>query len=120
LTREFFWKGLLALYQEKIDGKILFEGAADHKVPSTDSRLIRSGIYKTVGKFIGHAIIHCGIGFLGLSEAVVQYLTMTGVADCDSPFTVCIEDIPDIEIREGLHQVCNLRILQARMRSNST
>jgi len=70
ITKEYFWGGLQALKHERIDGRHLFEGEDNHMIPSADSKLLRSGIFLCVGKFIAHAIIHCGIGFIGISEAI--------------------------------------------------
>ena len=100
LTREFFWNGLIALYNEKIDFKPLFEGETDHRLPSCDAKLLRSGIFKTVGKPMAHSAIHTGIAFLGFSEAAAEYL-LTDPVDGDVPLHLCVKDVPNVEVRES-------------------
>src|SRR5271154_2253417 len=101
LTREFFWKGIQSLVNDKMDGKKLFEGEADHLLPTVDSILLRSGIFSTVGKFIAHSIIHCGIGLIGISTAAAQYLTTEHI-DADTPFNITEQDIADVNVREAI------------------
>ena len=99
----------MALQNERIDGRPLFEGQIDHLLPVTDSKLLRSGVFGTVGKFIAHAIIHCGIGAIGLSEAVSEYLTTEHMTS-DTPITITIEDIPDMNMRATISQVGILKV----------
>jgi len=97
----------MALRQERVNGIPLFEGQQDHFLPSTDSRLLRTGVFKIVGKFMAHAAIHCGIGFIGLSLAACEYLT-THTTDSDTPFTLTVEDVPDDNMRACLTKVTKL------------
>lgn len=98
LSREFFWKGLVSLCNERLDSRSLFEGETDHKLPSCDAKLVRSGIFKTVGKFMAHSAMHSGIGFIGLSEAAAEYIMAENV-DSDTPLPLCLADVPDSDIR---------------------
>lgn len=73
-------------------------------VPVCDVSLIRSGVLKQVGMFIVHGIIHCGLGFVGLSPAVVEYLT-TVESTGDAPFTITVKDVADSDIRDAINLV---------------
>lgn len=104
MTREFFWNGLLSLCNDRIDCKPLFDGEIDHRLPSSDAKLLRSGIFKAVGKFMAHSAIHAGMSFFGLSEAASEYI-LTDPVDSDTPLPLTINDISDMEIRASLDLV---------------
>ena len=91
----------MALCNEKYDFKPLFEGEADHRLPSCDAMLLRSGVFKMVGRFMAHSALHTGIAFIGLSEAAAEYL-ITDPVDSDSPLPLSIDDIADAEIRTAI------------------
>ena len=89
----------MALKNGKFDSKLpFFEGEDDHRVPTIDASLLRSGIFKAIGTFMVHSAIHTGIAFVGLSEAVAQYL-ISNVTDPDTPFSISINDIPSYDVR---------------------
>jgi len=90
----------------------LFEGESDHRLPSCDARILRIGIFKVVCRFMGHVAIHSGIGFLGLSEGVAEYL-LTDTVDSDTPVTLHVDDLPDFELRECLKLVSYLSVISS-------
>jgi len=45
--------------------------------------------------------LHTGVGFIGLSSAVVAYLTAEKIDHCTS-FPVGLKDIPEYDVRELL------------------
>lgn len=94
----------MALINEKIDGRCLFEGEEDHKLPVTDSTLLRGGLFRMAGKFIAHSIIHTGIGLVGISPAAIEYLTIQDI-DEDTPLTITINDIADMDLRRAIQCV---------------
>lgn len=53
---------------------------------------------------MAHCILHSGIGFIGLSQAIAEYL-VADKPDGDSPFSLSIEDSPDVQIRNCLEKV---------------
>lgn len=79
----------------------LFEGEADHRLPTCDGVLLRSGKFKDIGKFICHSALHTGIGIMGMSWAVVEYLCAKEVCS-DTILPIEISDIPDMEIRQKI------------------
>ena len=104
MTREFFWKGISALTSERVQGLPLLEGEMDHKIPTCDAVMLRGGRFRDLGKFIGHALLHMGIGFVGLSTAVIEYLMADSVSP-DTPLSISERDIADVMLRDILHQV---------------
>ena len=57
-----------------------------------------------MGRIIGHSILHGGSGLHGLSPAVKNYLS--NGADSDNHPMLTVEDIPDIELRQIVTEVC--------------
>ena len=88
----------------KICNLPLLEGEIDHKLPTCDGVLLRSGKFKELGRFICHSALQCGIGFIGLSWAVVEYLCAKEIS-CDTILSISIDDLPDIEIRDVVQAV---------------
>ena len=83
---------------------LFLEGQSDHRIPTHDHSLRLTGAYRAMGRIIGHSILHGGSGLHGLSPAVKSYLS-TG-ADSENPPIVTVEDIPDIELRQIVTEVC--------------
>jgi hypothetical protein len=105
LTKEYFSNGHDAILRERYQGRFaVFEGDDDHKLPSHDAMLLRSGIFQAVGKFIAHSYIHTGVAMVGLCNAAVQYLCTESV-DNDTPFEILLDDIPLMEVRSLLQKV---------------
>jgi hypothetical protein len=46
--------------------------------------------------------------YYGLSPAIVNYLRVGDVEQ--DPLPLCIDDVPDYELRTALHEVCHLTI----------
>ncbi len=78
----------------------LFVGASDHRVPTCDAYLLRSGIYEAVGKFMSHSALHTGVAFPGLSKSVDEYLC-TEVVTSVTPFTITIDDNPEMDVSKA-------------------
>lgn len=89
------------------DGKggiVLFEGQMDHLVPVHSEEYTASNYFKYAGKLIAHSVLHAGFGLTGLSRAITEYLVTEDVNSCLPHLSE--EDIPDLDIRESLKQVC--------------
>ena len=82
----------------------LFEGEPGHLLPSTDDCLVESDLFIMAGRMVAHGWLNGGPGLPGLSRAVVHVL-VGGSADTA---TICLEDCPDLDIREVLQQVRNI------------
>ena len=83
---------------------IFFEGQEDHRLPLHDQSLRLMGSFKTVGRIIGHSVLHGGPGLAGLSPAVKHFLSTR--EDCQEPPPIVLEDIADIALREITQHVC--------------
>lgn len=103
LSREFFSFGLQELDNGRVGNHTLFQGEMDHRVPSCHPTLLSAGVYRMLGKFMAHSAIHYGFGFVGLSKSVLKYILSKNFDDTS---LVKIEDIPDIENRYVVNQVC--------------
>ena len=79
---------------------LFLEGQSDHHIPTV--RL--TGAYRAMGRIIAHSILHGRSWLHGLSPAVKNYLS-TG-ADSENPPIVTVEDIPAIELRQIVTEVC--------------
>ena len=88
---------------------VFFEGQEDHKVPVHNHVLRCTGAFRSIGRIIGHSILHQGPFIYGLSPAVVQYwrLTVDGNDDDTSleSLALGLEDIPDTDLRDYITQV---------------
>jgi len=78
---------------------ILLQGEDGHLCPNADASLLRSGIYRSLGKMMAHSFVHTGIACYGLSRAIVRFL-LTGKIE-----TIDRRDIPDLETRRVLEMV---------------
>ncbi|XP_041832795.1 uncharacterized protein LOC121653125 isoform X2 [Melanotaenia boesemani] len=81
---------------------MLFEGEQNHLLPATSETLIESDLFVVAGRMIGHAFLHGGPPFYGLSEAIVHMLIYPG--DIDTA-TVTIADVADYDIRDTIAMV---------------
>ncbi|XP_023811216.1 uncharacterized protein LOC110014692 isoform X2 [Oryzias latipes] len=75
---------------------LLFNGADDHKVPSTSRALIDGDLFRVAGRAIGHSFIHGGPSFTGLSPAM-QHL-IVGSNEESAVFE--LSDCPDTDVVE--------------------
>lgn len=103
LTRE-LCDMVMANMRDGKGGIVLFEGNTDHLVPVHSEEYIASNYFKYAGKLIAHSVLHAGFGLRGLSRAISEYLVTEDLNSC-LPY-LSEEDIPDLEIRESLKQVC--------------
>ena len=105
--REFFVCAMKIL-QEGIHGDgrpiVYFEGESDHLLPIHNQLLQQMGTYTCIGKMIGHSVLHGGPGFYGISQVAKHYWTHDDLQK--SPPPMVIEDIPDLNMRETIKEVC--------------
>ncbi|XP_073767217.1 uncharacterized protein isoform X2 [Danio rerio] len=77
----------------------LFEGEADHLVPSSSQFLIESDLFQVAGRMLGHSFLHGGPCLAGLSRAFVHVL----LGGSEDTATLQLEDCPDIDLRETIN-----------------
>ncbi len=108
-VREFFCLALQLLVtglSNADQGRVvIFEGSEDHKLPVVNNLMKQAGLYITVGKIMGHSILHGGPVYYGLSPAIIHYWRVGDVEQ--DPLPLSIDDIPDYELRTALEEVCN-------------
>lgn len=107
--REYFVCAMKIL-QEGIhgDGRPI-EGESDHLLPIHNQLLQQMGVYTCIGKMIGHSILHGGPGFYGISQVAKHYWTHDDVQK--NPPPMVIQDIPDLNLRETIEEVCTATII---------
>lgn len=93
--REFFHLLIRAIFQSQ-----LFTGFPDHVIPLHNVKEVANNTYLVVGKMIATCIVQGGESLACFAPAVADYLVYERVQS-----KVCIEDIPDHDIRECLRQV---------------
>ncbi len=84
---------------------VFFEGQQDHRVPVHNQCLCLTGMFKTLGRIIGHSMLHGGPGIFGISPAVKEYMSSDVHAFDIQTLPVTIEDLPDIDLRNVLLEV---------------
>ncbi|XP_032363137.1 G2/M phase-specific E3 ubiquitin-protein ligase-like [Etheostoma spectabile] len=77
---------------------MLFEGQADHLIPSTSQVLVQSDLFKMAGRMIGHSFLHGGPPLTGVSPAILHVL----LGGSRETATIVLEDVADIDIRETI------------------
>ena len=78
----------------------LFSGAPDHVVPRHCVEAVTSNKFLVIGKMLATCLIQGGQAPACFAQAVADFI----VYDCiRSP--VCLEDIPDYEVRSNLQKV---------------
>ena len=80
-----------------------FEGQQDHCLPVHDQSLCLTGSFKYIGRIIGHCSLHGRPGLHGISSAAMDYWMRK---DSDESFHIVLDDIPDIDLRDHISQVC--------------
>lgn len=80
---------------------MLFEGQADHLIPSTSQVLVQSDLFKMAGRMIGHSFLHGGPPLTGVSPAILHVL----LGGPRETATIVLEDVADIDIRETIQLV---------------
>ncbi|XP_059360283.1 uncharacterized protein LOC132098138 isoform X1 [Carassius carassius] len=83
------------------NGTALFEGQADHLIPSTSQVLLQSDLFVMAGRIIGHSFLHGGPSLAGVSPAIVHVL----LGGSPQTATITIEDVADIDIRETIQML---------------
>lgn len=87
---------------------LLFNGAEDHKVPSTSRALVDGDLFRLAGRVIGHSFIHGGPKFYGLSPLILQ-LVIGNKEECP---TLGLCDCPDLDVADVVSVVSlTLRII---------
>ncbi len=66
--------GFPALQTGNGNGSALFEGQADHLIPSTSQVLLQSDLFVMAGRILGHSFLHGGPSLAGVSPAIVHVL----------------------------------------------
>lgn len=106
-VREFFVCATKIL-QEGILGEgrpILFlEGELDHLLPIHNQIVQQMGTYTSIGKIIGHSVLHGGPGVYGLSPVAKHYWSHEDLVN--NPPPIVLKDLPDLDLRETIQEVC--------------
>jgi len=111
VTREYFWMCLSGMHNLKFRGKYsMLLGTEGHKSPNADSALLRTGVFKALGKMMAHSFLHTGIAAYGIAKPIVEYL-LTKDIDSEYPFVIEACDIPDMEVRHALEIVSSKTLI---------
>lgn len=107
-TKEYFHIAISSLTRMDPAFNIqLFGGKQGHFIPIYGVDAVASGCFEMVGKLVAHSVLHDGPGFIGLSPAVVEYLT-TGSFEAAKE-VVTTSDLLDIDVEILLDEkVCIL------------
>lgn len=113
--REFFDQVLAKLADDDNSSGFcqLFEGPPTRLVPVYNARIAFSGLMKSVGRIIAHAIAHCEIGFPRLSPVCYWYLINQDVSEAISYAN--ITDIRDTSVADYIRKVCPLVSLASNL-----
>ena len=89
---------------------LFFEGKKDHRIPVHNLFLrdVETGMFKTLGRILGHSLLHGGPGMYGISPAVKEYLASDVHSIDIQTLLVTIEDLPDIDLRNVLLEVLEI------------
>ena len=102
-TKEFFHIAINSF--KKVDNVYnlqLFGGLDGHLVPVCGVDPIASGCFEVAGKVLAHSILHDGPGFVGLSPAVVKFLSTGSVDEAKS--VVSCDDLLDLDLKQLLQE----------------
>jgi len=66
--------------------------------------LLRADIFKLIGKVMVHSLVHTGVAFIGLSQAVAEYLCIDKV-DYTTPIKIDNSDLSDFEVQNAVEKV---------------
>ena len=94
--REFFQRLMKAVFQSQT----MFTGWPCHTVPVHNITSIASNHFFLVGEMIAMSLIQGGQAPACFSHAVADYLVFNDVRS-----KPCIDDIPDVEVREAMKEV---------------
>lgn len=84
---------------------LFFECEEDHRIPVHNQCLRLTGMFRTLGRILGHSLLHGGQGMYGISPAVKEYLASDVNSIDIQTLPVTIEDLPDIDLRNVLLEV---------------
>lgn len=84
---------------------VFLEGRKDHLLPVHDQKLRLTGIFKALGRIIGHSILHGGPGLYGLSPAAKHYITSSSEENIENGLHITLLDVPDVDLRALITQV---------------
>ena len=89
---------------------LFFEGKKDNRIPVHNQSLrdVKTGMFKTHGRILGHSLLHGGPGMYGISRAVKEYLASDVHSIDIQTLLVTIEDLPDIHLRNVLLEVLEI------------
>jgi hypothetical protein len=90
---------------------LFFEGQKDHRVPVHNQSLRLTGMFKALGKMLGHSILHGGPGLHGVSPVVKCYMATDRSAAETQSLPLTLEDLPDLELRNMIATVINAPLL---------
>lgn len=90
---------------------LFFEGQMDHRLPVHNQSLRATGMFKALGKMLGHSILHGGPGLHGVSPAVKCYMATDRSAVETQSLPLTLEDVPDLELRNMIATVINAPLL---------
>ncbi|CAB3980514.1 Hypothetical predicted protein [Paramuricea clavata] len=82
----------------------LFEGERNHLLPLHSTDALESNLYFYVGRMIAHTFLHKGYPFVGMAQAVVQYIFSQSI---ESIPLISIKDVPDLTIRQDIEKIMN-------------
>ncbi|XP_044167225.1 E3 ubiquitin-protein ligase UPL2-like isoform X1 [Acropora millepora] len=102
LTKEFFALVTRAL-SDGSGGYILFEGGQDHLVPIISEEFHQSSYFRYVGELIAMSVLHSGLGMVGVSRAVTNFMITDDMEMASCHLTV--EDVPDYNIQQAITEL---------------
>ena len=94
------------------DRRSLFKGERNHLLPLHSTDALESNLYFYVETMIAHSFLHKGYPFVGMAQAVFQYICSQSIEE-SIPLT-SIKDIPDLNSREDIENVKYVGLLNKR------
>ena len=102
LTKQFFALATCAL-SDGSGGYILFEGGQDDLVPIISEEFHQSSYFRYVGELIAMPVLHGGLGIVGVSRAVTNFMITDNMEMASCHLTV--EDVTDYNIQQDVTEV---------------
>jgi hypothetical protein len=72
-------------------------------MPVHNEQYLASQYFVYARKLIAHAVLHAGLGLVGLAKVIKEYLIEDDIDHCLKYLSV--EDIPDLDIQNKIKQV---------------
>ena len=85
----------------------LSKGAPDHLLPVHKEEYLQSGYFNYVGRAISLSVVQGGIGFVGMSRALAQYLVSGDITAALPELTMA--DVPDFNVQICLREVHSMQ-----------